>query len=320
MTRREVLAGGFAILLPTPARAAAEPSRIWRVAYVTAGIADRSDALDAFRDNLHSLGYQEGKNLTIYVREARGDYSLLPDILQDVVGFKPDVVVAVATPAIAAAQKATSSIPIVMAAVTDPIGSGFVKSFAHPGGNITGVVNMVGDLIAKTLDFLHLVLPRTRKVGVLTSDNPTHPSLFEAARQGAESFGMSAERFIAEKPDDVEAAFRAMKSADCDAVYVLGDPVRPIIPELALKFGLPAIYQIDYYVQIGGLMSYGPDFRMMFVRSAHYVDRILKGGDPADMPIEQPMTFRFLVNLRTARSLGLTMPEAVLLQADSIIE
>src|SRR5262249_10394848 len=140
------------------------------------------------------------------------------------------------------------------------------------------------------------------------------------ARQGAETFGMSAERFVAEKPDDVEAAFRAMKSADCDAVYVLGDPVRPIIPEIALKFGLPAIYQIDYYVQIGGLMSFGPDFRMMFVRSAHYVDRILKGSDPADMPIEQPMTFRFLVNLRTARSLGLTMPEAVLLQADSIIE
>jgi ABC-type uncharacterized transport system substrate-binding protein len=319
MMRREVLSAGLAVLLLAGDRAAAEP-RIWRLAYVTAGMADRSDALDAFRENLGGLGYQEGKNLTILVREARGDYSLLPGILQEVVSLKPDIIVAVATPAIAAAQKATSSIPIVMAAVTDPIGSGFVKSFAHPGGNITGVVNMVGDLTAKTLDFLHLVLPRTRKVGVLTSDNPTHPLLFEEARQGALSFGMTAERFVAEKPDDVEAAFKAMKSADCDAVYVLGDPVRPIIPEAALKFGLPAIYQIDYYVQIGGLMSYGPDFRMMFVRSAHYVDRILKGGDPADMPIEQPMTFRFLVNLRTAKSLGLTMPEAVLLQADSIIE
>jgi putative tryptophan/tyrosine transport system substrate-binding protein len=320
MRRREVLSGSFAVLLLARDRAVAEPSRIWRVAYITAGIADRSDALDVFRETLRGLGYEAGKNLTIYVREAKGNYSLLPDIVQEAISLKPDVVVAVATPAIAAAQKATSSIPIVMSPATDPIGSGFVKSFAHPGGNITGVVNVGGDLTAKTLDFLHLVLPHATKVGVLTSDNPTHPPLFEAVKRGAETFGISAERFVAEKPDDVEAAFKAMKSADCEAVYVLGDPIRPIIPEIANKFGLPAIYQIDYYVQIGGLMSYGPDFRAMYVRAAHYVDRILKGGNPAEIPVEQPMTFRFLVNLRTAKALGITMPESVLVQADSIIE
>jgi putative ABC transport system substrate-binding protein len=141
-----------------------------------------------FRENLRSLGYEEGKNLTIYVREAKGDYSLLPDILQEVVSLRPDVVVAVATPAITAAQQATSSIPIVMSPATAPIRSGFVKSFARPGGNITGVVNMVGDLTAKTLDFLHRVLPHATKVGVLTSDNPTHPALFEAEKRGAETF------------------------------------------------------------------------------------------------------------------------------------
>jgi ABC-type uncharacterized transport system substrate-binding protein len=320
MRRRDILTGSFALLLLTGGQALAESSRTWRVAYITAGTAQRTDALDVFRRNLRSLGYEDGKNLIVDVREANGNYALLPDLVREVVSSKPDVIVAVATPAIAAAQKATSSIPIVMAPATDPIGSGFVKSFAHPGGNITGVANMVGDLTAKTLDFLHLVLPDVKKVGVLTSNNPTHPPLFEAAKRGAEAFGMSAERFLAERPEDVEAAFKAMRSANCEAVYVLGDPVRSIIPEMAIKFGLPAIYQIDYYVQIGGLMSYGPDFSAMYLRAAHYVDRILKGNDPAEMPVEQPSTFRFMINLRTANVLGLTVPESVLLQADSIIE
>jgi ABC-type uncharacterized transport system substrate-binding protein len=320
MRRRDILTGSFALLLLTGGQALAESSRTWRVAYITAGTAQRTDALDVFRRNLRSLGYEDGKNLIVDVREANGNYALLPDLVREVVSSKPDVIVAVATPAIAAAQKATSSIPIVMAPATDPIGSGFVKSFAHPGGNITGVANMVGDLTAKTLDFLHLVLPDVKKVGVLTSNNPTHPPLFEAAKRGAEAFGMSAERFLAERPEDVEAAFKAMRSANCEAVYVLGDPVRSIIPEMAIKFGLPAIYQIDYYVEIGGLMSYGPDFSAMYLRAAHYVDRILKGNDPAEMPVEQPSTFRFMINLRTANVLGLTVPESVLLQADSIIE
>jgi putative ABC transport system substrate-binding protein len=319
--RRDVLTCSFALLLLTGGHAVAEPFRTWRVAYITAGTAQRGhDALDVFRRSLRNLGYEDGKNLIVDVREANGNYALLPDLVREAVSSKPDVIVAVATPAIAAAQKTTSSIPIVMAPATDPIGSGFVKSFAHPGGNITGVANMVGDLTAKTLDFLHLVLPGVRKVGVLTSNNPTHPPLFEAAKRGAETFGMSAERFVAERPEDVEAAFKAMRSVNCEAVYVLGDPVRPVIPEMAIKFGLPAIYQIDYYVQIGGLMSYGPDFSAMFVRAAHYVDRILKGSDPAEMPVEQPATFRFMINLRTANVLGLAVPESVLLQADSIVE
>jgi putative ABC transport system substrate-binding protein len=207
-----------------------------------------------------------------------------------------------------------------MSPATDPIGSGFIKSFARPGGNITGVANMFGDLTAKTLDFLRLVLPNAGKIGVLTSNNPTHPPLFEVARRSAEAIGISAERFVAETPNDLEIAFKAMKSANCDAVYVLADPPRPTIPELSLKFLLPAIYQVDTYIQMGGLMSYGPDILGMFVRAAYYVDRVIKGTRPAEMPVEQPATFRFMINLRTAKALGLTIPESVLLQADSIVE
>jgi putative ABC transport system substrate-binding protein len=318
MRRRELLLGSFALLLLAPRRAVAESARTWRVGYVGSGSAVRT--IPVLRDALRSLGYEDGKNLILDVREAKGNYSILPDLMREVVGLRPDVIVAEATPAIAAAQKATSTIPIVMSPATDPIGSGFIKSFARPGGNITGVVNMYGDLSAKTLDFLHLVLPNAKKIGVLTSNNPTHSPLFEVAKGGAQAIGISAERFVAETPNDLDAAFNAMKSANCEAVYVLADPPRDMIPELALKFVLPAIYQVDTYIQRGGLMSYGPDILAMFVRTAYYVDKIIKGASPAEMPVEQPATFRFMINLRTAKAIGLTIPESVLLQADSIVE
>lgn len=208
-----------------------------------------------------------------------------------------------------------------MAPATDPIGSGFIESFSHPGGNITGLANLFGDQTAKTLDFLHLVLPEAKKIGVLFSSNPTHPALLEIAKSGASKIGLSTESFKAGTPDDLAAAFEAIKLANCDAVYVLADPIRPAIPELALKFGLPAIYQLDYYVEKrGGLMSYGTESLGFMRRAATYVDRILKGEKPAEMPVEQPTIFRFVVNLRTAKALGLTIPESVLAQADEVIE
>jgi putative tryptophan/tyrosine transport system substrate-binding protein len=317
MLRRHFLLSGFAFLV-TFDETLAESSRVWRVAYVASGVAGKS--FEALRSALRDLGYQEGKNLILDLREANGDYSLLPDLAREAVSLKPDVIVAVATPAIAAVQKVTSTIPIVMSPATDPVGSGFVRSFAHPGGNITGVANMFGDLTAKTLDILHLVLPQVRKIGVLVSNNPTHLPLFEIAKRGAERIGISAERFIAETPDDLETAFKAMKSANCEAVYVLADPPRYAIPALAVKFSLPVIYQIDTFVQIGGLMSYGPDLLAMNARGAYYVDRILKGGNPADIPVEQPTTFQFIINLRAAKAIGLSVPESVLLQADKVME
>jgi putative ABC transport system substrate-binding protein len=269
---------------------------------------------------LQSLGYEEGKNLIFDVREANGHYSELPGLMQQLVMLKPDVIVAEATPAIAVAQKATSTIPIVMSPATDPIGSGFIRSFAKPGGNITGVANMFGDLTAKTLDFIRLVLPEVKKLGVLTSNNPTHPALFEAARDAAGRIGILAERFIAANPEDLKRAFDEMKGGGCEVAYVLADPIRPTLPSIALEYRIPSIYQVNSYIEIGGLMSYGPDILPLFVKAALYVDRILKGGNPAEIPVEQPTQFVFAINLRTAKTLGLTIPEGVLVMADKVIE
>jgi putative ABC transport system substrate-binding protein len=312
MRRREFLASGSAHLYVI-ASAVAEPSRSSRVVLMTS--TSPGVLVPILQEALHQLGYEVGKNLVLEVRGAGGNYSLLPDLAKEVVGLRTDVIVAEATPAIAAAKRATSTIPIVMAPATDPIGSGFIESFAHPGGNITGLANLFGDQTAKTLDFLHLVLPQAKKIGVLISSNPTHSALLEIAKSGASKIGISAESFRAGTPVE------AIKSANCEAVYVLADPIRPAIPELALKFGLPAIYQLDYYVEkLGGLMSYGAESLSFMRRAAGYVDRILKGEKPAEMPVEQPTTFRFVVTLRTAKALGLTIPESVLAQADEVIE
>jgi putative tryptophan/tyrosine transport system substrate-binding protein len=288
------------------------------VALVTSGRG--VEILELMRTSLASLGYEEGKNLTIDFREANGRYAVLPELIAEVIPLRPDLIIAEATPAIAAAQKATSIIPIVMAPATDPIGFGFVKSFTHPGGNITGVANMFGDLTAKTLDILRLVFPNAKKIGVLISNNPTHPALLDVAKRAAGAIGIVAEGFIARNPEDVEAAFAQMKDANCEVVYVLADPPRPVLPPIAVNFALPTIFQVNSYVGLGGLMSYGPNIPGFFTKAAQYVDRILRGAKPADLPVEQPTTFEFMINMRTAKALGLTIPEQVLLMADQVIE
>ena len=265
-------------------------------------------------------GYVEGKNLIIDIREARGRYDLLPGFAKEIISGRPDVIVAEATPAIAAVQRETSSIPIVMSPSTDPIGSGFVRSFAHPGGNITGFANMFGDLTAKSLEFLHLVVPTARTVAILMSSNPTHAALFEVARTGGQKLGLTAIPFVAPNPTDLERAFLEIKKAGSDALYVLADPYRPIIAELALSAHLPSIYQYSLFVDIGGLMSYGPDVLNIFKRAAVYVDKIIKGANPVDLPVEQPTRFDFVINSKTARMLGLPIPGSVLALADKVIE
>lgn len=319
MRRRILLSASVALLLTANSGPAETGARLWHVAYVTAG--GEGDQVNTFRDALRDLGYENGKNLVLDVRAARGNYALLPQLLIEVVKSAPDVIVAEATPAVDAAKRATSTIPIVMSPATDPMGSGFVESFSRPGRNITGLANMYGDLTAKTVDILHLVLPDVRKVGVLISNNPTHPALFEVAKSAAATLGISAERFVAEKPEDLEAAFEAMRLAHCEAVYVLADPPRAAIPKLAFKASLPVIYQNDYYVnKMGGLMSYGPEVLGFYRRAAYYVDRILRGERAADIPVEQPTKFLFLINMAAARTLNLSIPESVLLQADKVVE
>jgi putative ABC transport system substrate-binding protein len=245
----------------------------------------------------------------------------LPALVDELIALKPDLIIAEATPAVAAAQKATATIPIIMAPASDPIGSGFVKSFTHPGGNITGVANMFGDTTTKTLDIIRLVFPDAKKIGVLISNNPSHPPLAELAVRAAETVSISASHFVARNPEDLETAFAQMKAANCDVVYVLADPPRPSLPPIALRAGLPTIFQVSSYVaQYDGLMSYGPDIRSFFTKAVEYADRIIKGADPKEVPVEQPTTFEFVINLRTAQALGVAIPERVLLMADRVIE
>ena len=207
-----------------------------------------------------------------------------------------------------------------MGPATDPIGSGFVKSFARPGGNITGVANLYGDLVAKSVEFLHAIVPDARKIAVLMSSNPTHSHLSSVARAAAESLGLSTVPALAPTPDDLDRAFQDMVKESCDALFVLADPIRPTLVPLTAKYRIPAIYQLSQYVDAGGLASYGADVEVMFTTAAQYVGKIFKGADPAELPVEQPTTFEFVLNLKTARSLGLSIPQSVISRADRTIE
>jgi putative ABC transport system substrate-binding protein len=317
VSRRAWLTGGLASLFARNARP--EGSRRWRLGYLDSGTS--SVGVSSLRGALRKLGYDEGRNLVIDVRAANGKYRLLPALAEEIVALNPDVIVANATPAIAAAQKATSTIPIVMSPATDPIGSGFVLSFTRPGRNITGVANMFGDTTTKMLDVIRLVFPNAKKIGVLTSNNPTHPPLAALVVNAAKTLGISAIPFAANDPEDLGPTFAEMKATHCDAVYVLADPPRLSLPQIALKMSLPTVFQVNSYVTLyEGLLSYGPDNTAFFAMAATYVDRILKGGNPADMPIEQPAAFELVINLRTAKALGVTIPEQVLLMADQVIE
>jgi putative ABC transport system substrate-binding protein len=316
LERRTLIVGSLAAI----SFARANSTKVWRIALVTSG-SGAGTILNIIRTPLKSAGYEEGKNLVIDFREANGRYNALPALVDELIALRPDLIIAEATPAVAAAQKATTTIPVIMAPATDPIGSGFVKSFTHPGGNITGVANLFGDSTTKTLDIIRLTFPNAKKIGVLISNNPTHPPLLELAVRAAATIGISASGFVAKNPEDLGNAFAQMKAANCEAVYVLADPPRPALPGIALKARLPTIFQVSVYVTLyDGLMSYGPNIRSFYTMAADYAARIMKGADPKELPVEQPTTFDFVINLRTARAMGIAIPEKVLLMADQVIE
>ena len=291
--------------------------KVWRVAYLqpTGGA-----LFDVFRAEMRELGYVEDKNLVIDRRNAEGKAERLPSLVSEMVARRPDVIVAVATPAIAAAQHVTSTIPIVMAPATDPVGSGFIKSLARPGGNITGVANMFGDAIGKSVELLHAIVPSAKRIAVLMSANPTHPQQYELTTMAARALDLAVVRVVAPTPDDLEQAFDSMRQENCDALFVLADPIRPKIVSLAAKTKMPAIYQFSSFVGLGGLASYGPDLEPIYRKVAQYVDKIFKGANPAELPVEQPVVFEFALNLKTAAALGLTIPDNLIARADKIIE
>ncbi len=325
MRRREFLAivGGTIIARPLSGLAQQSSGKVWRVAYLYPGALnnppDRA-LFDAFRMEMRELGYIEGKNLVIDNRDAEGNVERLPSLVGELIALRPDVIVAIATPAIAAAQKATSTIPIVMAPATDPVGSGFIKSLAHPGGNITGMANMFGDAIGKSVELLHIIVPSVKRIAVLMSANPSHPQQYELVDAAARTLGVAAVRVMAPTPDDLEQAFSRMKQENCGALFVLADPTRPAIVTLAASSTVPAIYQFSAFVDLGGLVSYGATLKPIYRKVARYVDKIFKGADPAEFPVEQPVIFELALNLKTAASLGLTIPDSVIVRADRVIE
>lgn len=325
MRRRDfVMAALMAPALPSfQAYAQPAPGKVWRVGYLYPGNEDdpvTQEGLDVFRTHLAKLGYTEGRNVVIDTKFANGTPDRLGKLARDMVAGHPDMIAAIATPAIAAAQKETNTIPIVMMPATDPIGSGFVKSLAHPGGNITGMANMYGDSLGKTMELLHELLPAAKRLAILASSNPTHPQQLIIANDAAKALGIGAISVVAPNESDLGQAFEKITAERCDALFVLADPVRPPIVTLAARAKLPAVYQYVGFVDLGGLASYGAEFKAIIRKGAEYAVRIFKGANPAETPVEQPVAFELAINLKTAKELGLSVPGSILARADKIIE
>jgi putative ABC transport system substrate-binding protein len=310
---------------PLLAHAQQQTDKVWGVGYLSASSASNLSVayLDAFRLKLNDLGYVEGRNLGLYIRRANDDYGRVPGLASELVSLAPDVIVSGATVATLALQRATSSIPIVMATSTDPVGIGLIKSLAKPGGNITGLSNQGVDFTAKTLELLHVAFPNAKRIAVLMWSNAGQEGMVKQAYVAAGALGLTIIPVTARTLDDLGDAFAKMHSESCDALFVVGDArinMDRRIVELANEWRLPAIYQVTDRVDMGGLLSYGPDFHELWRQAAVYVDRILKGANPADLPVEQPTKFELDINLKTSKLLGVTIPDRILARANKVIE
>jgi len=277
--------------------------------------------LSSFKDALHQLGYIEGQNIQFEVRSAIGNQTILTTLANELVRLKVDILVASLTPAVTAAKQATTDIPIVMAAAGDPVGTGLISSLARPGGNITGLSGTTSEMGAKLLEIIRDILPSAARVAVLANaDDPFTESFLQQIEMGGRALSMSIQTYKVHSLEEFEAAFAAMQSARTDAVIVQPSlSLKPAI-DLALKYRLPPISPIWLFAQQGGLLSYSADQRVMYRRAASFVDRILKGDKPADLPVEQPTKFDLVINLTTAKALGINVPPALQARADEVIE
>ena len=324
MRRRDILLYFTgAVIWPKQVGAQQSFAKMRRVAVLypgTIGDAERP-VWEAFLKELANLGYIEGKNIVIDRREANGRIERLPTLVDELITLHPDVMVIVTTTATETARRATATIPIVMWGVVDPIGFGLIKSLARPGANITGTTVMSEVSISKAVELLHLLVPGARRVGVLVSSGSIQPLHFGLAKKAAEALGLTVIPVSTPTAADLDRAFAEMATMECEAVFVPIDlGIRPAIPLLAAKSKLPAVYQLVNFVEIGGLAGYGASQIQTARRTACYVDRILKGANPADLPVEEPTTFELAINLKTAAALGLTIPDAILARADRVIE
>jgi len=320
-----VLAGG---LFASPLGCLAQRApKVWRIGFLAAASQqDFTDGrLDALIQGMRELGYVENKNFVIEARYGDGNYDRLPNLAVELVRLKVDVIVAVPSPAIRAAQHATTTIPIVFPSTGDPVGSGFVASLAHPGGNVTGLSNTNLDISAKTLELLMTVAPQISRIAILANPgSSTAPAIVKSIDAAAHNFRVQSVSINASSPEEIESAFATMRTQRPDAIVIAGDAFLNMqahhIAELAIKDRVPSVTQSPRYARAGGLMSYGQSATDVYRRAAAYIDRIFKGAAPGDLPVEQPTKFELVINLKTAKALGLTIPQAVLLRADEVIQ
>jgi putative ABC transport system substrate-binding protein len=314
------------VILTAPLAADAQrPAQVPRIGVLLTLYAPAEDAPQAFRQGLRALGYIEGQNIAIEWRSAEGKYDQLPALAAELVGLGVDVIVADVTRATQAARQATATTPIVMLVVADPVGSGLVTSLAHPGGNITGLSILLPDISTKRLQLLTEAVPTVLRVAALWNPaTPYHKTLLQEVEAAALSLRLHLLPIAVQGPGEFEGAFSAMARAQVGALFVADDPMfltsRTRLLELAATSRLPTMFAHRDFVPAGGLMSYGPSLSDMFRRAATYVDKILKGRKPADLPVEQPMKFEFVLNLKTAKALGITIPPHLLYFADEVIE
>jgi putative ABC transport system substrate-binding protein len=304
--------------------AEAQPAPIRRIGFLNpASPAPMGPMLEAFRQGLREQGWIEGQSLAIDYRWAHGDPQRIQALAADLVQLKVDVIFTTGTHPIRVVKEATSTIPVVFVVLVDPVATGLVTSFARPGGNLTGLASQFEDLITKQPQLLKEALPAVSKIAMVHRPE-TAPGLLSAAEKAARNVGFSVRTFQVADVPQYEHALRLAQRDRCGAIIVLPSPIfssqRGRLIELAAQYRLPAIYEFKEFVQDGGLMSYGPNMARMFRGAASYVDRILRGTRPGDLPIERPTTFELAINLRTAKALGLTIPPSVLGRADAVIE
>ena len=327
MRRREFLGvlGGAAAGWPLAARAQ-QNQRMRRIGFMGNSTAElEANLVGPFRDGLRALGYEEGRNIQIEYRWANGEYDRFPKLVNELLAAKVEVIVTAGTPAALAVKRATTAVPLVMVAVGDPVGTHIVPSLARPGGNITGLSSIALDLEGKRLELLRELVPTLARVAVFWSPvNAFHAGSLKQARAAADSLRIKLLSLEVSRTEDLEGAFGAILKDKTEALLILADRIylhdRQMMMDFATKNRLPSVSAYRELVMAGGLMSFGPSYEDMHRRAATYVDKILKGAKPGDLPVEQPTKFDLRVNLKAAKAIGLKIPETFLLRADEVIE
>jgi len=317
---------GLTLLAAPLAAEAQQAGKVYRVGFLgNSSAALEANLVGPFREGLRELGYVEGRNIVIEYRWAEGKYERFPALIAELAALNVDVIVTAGTPAALAVKRTTPSIPLVMAAVGDPIGVGLVASLARPGGNVTGLSAIAPELEGKRLELLREVVPKLSHIAVLWNpDNPFHADSLKETRAAAQVLGIKAQLVGVRISEEFPAAFAAIVREGPGALLVLADRIflhnRARIVDFGAKHRLPGVYPYRELVEAGGLMSFGPSYPGMHRRAAHYVDKILKGSKPADLPVEQPATFELIINLKAAKALGLTIQPSLLQRADEVIQ